>query len=103
MENTTVHSFQWPLASGSGSLGLASPAAALEQGREGQGQDYIPTGFSLISDWALVFAADMAAGDGPAKVPKNRERKEVMVTVLRPRGNGCYRSRGEVEVKSELK
>lgn len=46
----------------------------------------------------------MAAGDGPANVPKNRERKEVMVTVLRPRGNGCYRrSRGEVEVKSELK
>lgn len=77
-----IHSKQ-PLASGS--LDLASPAAALEEG-QGQGQDYIPTGFSLISDWALVFAADMAAGDGPAKVPKNRERKEVMVTVLRAQG-----------------
>lgn len=42
-----------------------------------------PTGFSLISDWALVFAADMAAGEGPANVPKNRDRKEVIVTVGR--------------------
>lgn len=42
-----------------------------------------PTGFSLIRDWALVFAADMAAGEEPANVPKNRDRKEVIVTVGR--------------------
>ena len=36
----------------------------------------LPTAFSSIIDWALVFAADMAAG--LARVPKRRRRKEIL-------------------------
>ena len=39
----------------------------------------IPTPFSWIKFWALVFAADIAAGDGPAKEPNRRVKREVIL------------------------
>ena len=42
-------------------------------------RNYSPTPFSLIRLCALVFAADMAAGVGPAREPKRRLNMDVMV------------------------
>ena len=41
---------------------------------------YIPTAFSSMMLWALVFAADMAAG--LTDEPKKRRRKEMMGEVV---------------------
>jgi hypothetical protein len=43
-----------------------------------EGQN-IPTGFSFTRVSALVFAADIAAGEGPAKDPKRRVKMKEMV------------------------
>ena len=54
----------------------------------------LPTALSLMMPWALVLAADMAAGVGPAKDPKRREKMEEMVGNWGLRWRGYWRGDG---------
>lgn len=54
--------------------------ATKERGGEERRGRNKPTGFSSIMDWALVRAADMAAGE--ALEAKKRRRNEMMGKVL---------------------
>lgn len=77
LEKTTVPNTH-TLASHASYMSRANSAI---HSMEGGGDDE-PTAFSLTRPWALVFAADMAAGEGAAKVPKRREKRDVMVAVF---------------------